>query len=227
MARIKFSPIISDVKGKIGNIVFQGGKSGTIIRERVLPRNPKTQLQSIKRGLLNEVKSEWQNLTTDQRNSWLSLSSFMKQKQKNDQTKQLTGYELFVQSNFIRNQASITSVFETSLRTSTVSGYSNEVDVLNPSSFIMSVEAFTSDADMYVSLYMSRPFRQSASIAQSEVRYLGTVFSSFGNIDLTQAYQEMFGVLPVSGQKALIKNIAFLPSDGWIAKQAYQDLIFE
>ena len=227
MARVKLSPIISSIKGKLGNSVFQGGKSGIILREKVIPRNRRTQLQIQKRALLQATKSEWQELTTTQKDSWTALANFMKQKQKNDATKVLTPYELFIQSNFTRNQADIPTIQQTPLETATIVAYYQEVSNLTPTKFEMYLETRAQGTKTYSSLYLSRPFRQSAAISRSEVRYIDTIYDSYGDLDITAKYLSLFGTLPISGQKLLLKRVSFLPDSGWISKVYFEEFIIE
>ncbi len=225
MARIKLSPIIASINGKVGNAVFQTGKSGTILRERVIPRNRNTVLQRQKRNLLQTTKSEWQTLSTDQKNSWVALAAFMLKKQKHSATRSLTAYELFIQSNFIRNQSEIPSKLLTTLETATIISWYQEVDTLTALSFKMYLETSTQGAVTYSAFYISKPFRQSSAIAKSSVRYIDSIYDNFGTLDLTDNYKSLFGSLPVSGQKVLIKRVAFLPNSGWISKVYYEEII--
>lgn len=225
MARVKLSPVITSINGKLGNAVFQGGKSGIILREHVIPRNANTQLQRKARGLLNSVKSEWQGLGTAGRNSWIAFASFVQKKQKHNNTKSLSPYELYIQSGYLHNQGDYTSAFITSLETAAVVSFFTDIQTLTSVLFIIYVEITVLTGDVITSIYLSRPYRQSAAIPKSSLRYVATTAINGDSLDVTDKYLELFGTLPVSGQKILVKRIAFLEFSGWVSNEFIEEII--
>lgn len=227
MARIQTSPIITSIKGKLGNSVFQTGKSGIILREKVKPNDRKTEDQIKARIRLHAIKSFWQNLTSAQRNTWIALSDFMKQKQKNDATRILSPYNLFMQSNIVRNLVFNTEQLTTSLDVPTVLGYNTEIDYpINPS-FTWLVDTSITGGTATTAFFISKPYRQSATIPNSAVRYATYFDENFQSRNIADFYTNKFGILPVSGQKVRIKLIAFYEDDGWIGTSFYMDVIIE
>lgn len=225
MARIKLSPLISSINGKLGNAVFQGGKSGIILREKVKPRNPRTQSQSNSRNRLASVKALWQNLTSDERNSWISLSTFYKRSTKHNTTKFLSPYELFIQSNTIRLQGTFDPLLTTNLELLSVDEvqfnmFRRAGDVLEAE-----LEIGTSGDIEYRVLYASRPHRQSASISKSEVRFIKIALNDASQMDITNEYQEIFKTLPNVGDKVLMKAIGFNLNSGWTSKVSFEEVI--
>ncbi len=75
----------------------------------------------------------------------------------------------------------------------------------------------------YRAVYMSKPHRQSASIAKSEVRFIFSGLNDGAFVDITDIYLNLFSSLPVVGDKVLVKTIGFLENSGWTSKPTYQE----
>jgi hypothetical protein len=82
MARLIFSPLLSDARGKVGDVVFSGWKGTPYVRRRVIPANPNSAAQQAIRAAMTLCVASWQSLTANEQNSWLtyaaarSISSF-------------------------------------------------------------------------------------------------------------------------------------------------------
>jgi len=71
MAKITPSPIVSNIRGKIGNLIFQRWKSLNICRNMPIGiHNPSTSRQSIVRNLLSSLRTAYGNLSIDQKVAW-------------------------------------------------------------------------------------------------------------------------------------------------------------
>lgn len=60
MARVTYSPLVSDVRGKAGDAVFASWKGRGYVRQRVIPSNPQTAAQTAVRDAMAEVVALWQ-----------------------------------------------------------------------------------------------------------------------------------------------------------------------
>ena len=224
MARVKLSPIISSINGKLGNAVFQGGKSGVILREKVKPRNQNTAKQVAARNRLSTIKRAWQNLTTTQNDSWVSFASFYQKKTKHNSTKILTAYELFMQHNSVRFQGDFDILETTTFETTSVDLVDIVLDLPIPSQLTLDLAIVPEDFVDNVAVYISKPFRQSASIAKSEVRFILSQANPIELADITSLYLALFQRLPSSGEKVLIKSIGFSQTSGWNSKPNFQEI---
>lgn len=95
MARIKFSPLVTDASGSVGDTVFSKWKGRNYIRTRVDPANPQTVNQQNVRDALTEAVAIWQELSTDLKGAFDDGSSGMK----------ISGYNDFVSRNRSHIQA--------------------------------------------------------------------------------------------------------------------------
>lgn len=227
MAKITFSPIISDIKGKLGNSVFQGSQGGTTLRVKVKPKDKFTRLQQEARQRMEFVKTAWQNLTTDQLNSWKALADYMKKSTKFNSTRKLSAYNLFMQSNILRKMSDLNPVLLTSLFTTSIGYYTLRVgNPIDENLFLdFYVDNFTNGFRTLI--YLTRPYRKTSSIADSELRYFMYIDEQEEILDIQQAYLEKFGRLPQPGEKIKIKAITIMKSDGWLSRAYTMENIVE
>ena len=64
MAQIKFSPLVDDARGSVGDTTFSKWKGRSYIRTRVTPSNPQTTAQTNVRDAMRETVGLWQSLST-------------------------------------------------------------------------------------------------------------------------------------------------------------------
>ncbi len=225
MARIKLSPIISEIKGKIGNIVFQGGRSGIIIRERVVPRNRSTPAQTRSRTILTRVKGAWQTLTTTQRSQWLSLASYFNKPTKFNAQKVISAYELFIQHNTIRIQGNYDILESTTSEIQTVTQTNITFQLRNDGRILFDAGISPIDDIDNIAVYISRPFRGSAAIPKSEARFFISSSNEIETRNIAEEYLEKYNVRPVAGQKILFKIVGFQTNSGWVSKPFFIEQI--
>ncbi len=223
MARVKFSPIISSIKGKLGNAVFQGGKSGFVLREKVQPRNRNTAKQALSRNRLNQAKSGWQGLNTDQRNTWFAFADFFKKTTRHNSTKILSAYELFMQYNTIRLIHEDFILDTTTFDLFTVDSWELSADLDGVSILEATAVPTPTLTNSIVFVYMSAPFRQSSSIPNSNMRYITSLNNTILSADVTDLYMAIFKRLPSAGEKVKMKAIAISQNSGWNSKPFIQE----
>lgn len=72
MAKILFSGLVDEIIGKLAGSVFQYSYGGWQVHAKGKPRNPQTKYQQLRRGDFGFLSSTWRNLTTAQRNTFIS-----------------------------------------------------------------------------------------------------------------------------------------------------------
>jgi hypothetical protein len=112
MAKIKFSALMSDMRGKLNGSVLSKNRGGSYIRNKVTPSNPQTTAQMSVRGIFAGIASAWSTLTESQR---LSFNNKVSQYASTDifgDIRNPSGKALFQKLNqnlSISNQATLTS----------------------------------------------------------------------------------------------------------------------
>lgn len=95
MARISLSPLIVDIRNKIGDTVFSKWKGVNYARSRVDPSNPNTVNQQEVRDALRQLVTLWQALAGIVRTSWADFAS----------GRNLSGFNAFVGVNAVDQRA--------------------------------------------------------------------------------------------------------------------------
>lgn len=102
MARVKFSPIVTNISGSIGGITFQRNKFGMTMRQRPMPLNPSTARQYLIRQKMIVIQKAWQNLTDAQRLQWDRYMDFSLHTTKHDRSVKLSGHALYLKYQLMR-----------------------------------------------------------------------------------------------------------------------------
>lgn len=95
MARIKFSALVSDVRGKIGGNIFSRNRGGAYVRTHVKSINPNTNAQQVIRNRMAALVQQWRSFTDSERLSWKNVSQLFPQTNKLGEVFFLTGQQLF------------------------------------------------------------------------------------------------------------------------------------
>lgn len=112
MAIIKFSAMVSDVRGTIGGNVFSRNKGGSYVRTYVKPNNPKTTAQAAVRSLFGALASAWRSLTQAQRNAWNAIVDQYPYQDKLGNSKIYSGEQLYIKLNSNLNAAGLPQLVE-------------------------------------------------------------------------------------------------------------------
>lgn len=74
MAQIKYSALVSEVKGKLNGSVLQNGKTSAVLRNNLFVKKSSSQAQQLRRNQLASVAGMWRGLTYEERQSWMDGS---------------------------------------------------------------------------------------------------------------------------------------------------------
>lgn len=99
MAKVKLSAIISDIRGKLQNVVFTGSRSGLNIRTRVKPSNPNTSFQSVVRALFAIATAAFRELSEVNIALWNSVAGQGNKNNVFGDSYRTTGHKLYVAQN--------------------------------------------------------------------------------------------------------------------------------
>lgn len=101
MAKVVFSAVVGDARGKTGGTVFTKGRHGAFIRRKVSPIQPRTSAQQNVRASFTALSKAWSGALMDdtKRAAWNALASAYPQKDKFGASHTLTGLQLFQKLN--------------------------------------------------------------------------------------------------------------------------------
>ena len=96
MARVKFSPIVTNISGSVGGVTFQRNKFGHTMRQKPLPPKSATSAQLYIRTLIASLQASWAGLTDVARLQWVRYPDFSGQTIKHDKNVHLSGQGLYI-----------------------------------------------------------------------------------------------------------------------------------
>lgn len=73
MAKVKFSALISEMRGKLNGSVFSRNRGGAYLRNKVTPLNPQTIFQVGVRAFFTTITQSWRGLSAANRTAWNSI----------------------------------------------------------------------------------------------------------------------------------------------------------
>jgi hypothetical protein len=206
--RLKFGAIVVAGSGKIGGHVVAKGRSGSYMRTKVKPVNPKTTKQITVRSFLTTLSQAWKSLTTAQLLAWnTAVASYQKHNKFGDLVKP-SGFNLYIGLN--RNLKDVNvAIINTPATPAAVPSMATFAPtsatgtpalslVFTPT--VPAATAFKVFATVGMSAgksYVKNQFRQITVLP-------ATTVSPFNAL---AAYTAVFGSIPAIGQKFFIKVV--------------------
>ena len=204
MALIKLSGFLGDLRGKIAGSVFALTGSGLVMKRKPNPVNKNTEKQSLRRSFASLLQQEWFLLTAQQRQCWNTWSALNPIKQQNFTGLFINAQQTFIKLNYYRllyNLAIIKSpVFNKALNTP-VSGSLSLVS----GNLILTMDRSINDSTEFIILLLTKSLP--LTINNPGNLYRAIVFTTTGTdtFDVSSPYFDIFGRLPVSGEKVFMK----------------------
>lgn len=220
MALVKYSAIISNIRGSIGSATFQVQLGGNVLRSKPRPSNRNTPEQSIIRQNIKTVQAAWSALTSEQRSSWFNFLSFVPSYQRRSPGVQLTGFTLFLRYNSIRLAAGFPLL--------TTLSYV-ELDVLQPVPVVIFSEGvlfLSYDEDFNVSDYsfllkVTPAIRNVTMSNRKDLRILQVAHvGEKSSFPFTDAFVAKYGSLPAVGTGILV-SVQYFKANAPILSQPF------
>lgn len=99
MAIIKTSALVSEIRGKVGGVVFARNRGGAYVRQFVSPVQAETEPRTEARGRLGQISAAWETLTDTQRQGWTDYGQAVGSVNSLGDTHPISGIAAFVRSN--------------------------------------------------------------------------------------------------------------------------------
>ncbi len=94
MATVIWSALLSDARGKIGDVVFSGWKGRAYVRRRVIPANPNSAAQQAIRTAMTLCVASWQSFSVNEKASWTDYAA----------SRAISTFNSFTQSNIVQER---------------------------------------------------------------------------------------------------------------------------
>lgn len=102
MAVVKYSGLVTDMKGKIGGSVMAGGSGGATMRQNKYGNSKQSANFQRQKARVSSVSQAWRQLTDTQRNAWNAVTTEFPTTNKWGEPRFPSGYELFQRLNITR-----------------------------------------------------------------------------------------------------------------------------
>lgn len=208
MARITTSALISDIRGKVGGVVFQGGQSGLIARNKTIPVNRRTLAQTQSKKDLFNIQQEWKALTDAQRDDWNLFAATYPVLQKFSTTKTINGQQYFIKYNDYRVRYGLGVLQNPDFTLPTFQAIDIQIYNFVGNMFCLANRRLDPTNEFMV-LFLS--FEAPNSVTNAGNRRKMIIFNTgfFNNLIITNAYLDVYGRLPDVGTEIFYKVAMF------------------
>lgn len=215
MARIKTGAIITDIRGKIKGSVFQSGQGGLIMRNNPNPVNKRSNPQNAIRVVIGTLHNQWKGLGNGTRAQWDAFAQFTGTKQINDSNRILSGQQLFIKINSIRQLYGVGNLSNPVFSRFSLTPVTLQVQSTFGTLNIRSSRALVA-ADEFLSVKLSTVVLD--TVNNSSGRFKQIIFTSVDGIvqNITTQYTEIFGAIPSTGDSIFIEYLLHEKSNGLV-----------
>lgn len=195
MARVKLSPIFTQVSGSIGGMTIQRNKFGISLRQKPLPLNIGSVAQYNVRQLITAIQHAWQELTDAQRLQWNRYLDFSGQTIKRDRSVKLSGHALYIKYQLFRllsGYALLTDITYVPMPAVPL------LDEMTIAAGVFEIEFTTAvDYSDYFFLFkISTPRSENKAFSRRGLRFMKTTLADTAFFEIQDSYIAAFGVLP-------------------------------
>ncbi len=199
MTKVKFSALVSDMRGKLNGSVFTKNRFGAALRNKVTPVNRNSTDQAKIKSLFTSFNQKWRTLTGDQQKAWNSAVEDFKRTNIFGDSIKPSGINLYSELNSnlaIIGQAEITTPPLPS-NVPGITGFTLDVDsTVGAQKFDIDFTPTPTDSDVIHMIYATRCYSAGKSFIKSEYRMIGTIPSgSAAPFDALTAWITKFGIL--------------------------------
>jgi hypothetical protein len=208
MAKIKFSALVSDMRGKLNGSVASHNRGGSYFRNKVTPVNPRSASQVAARSRFASFSQQWRTLTQVQIAAWNSAVGAYAKKNIFGNLKNPTGAQLFQKVNnnlVVSGGSAITSPAApkgVSVVTAGVLTYTSATPALSLA-YSGNVPAATR-----VKVYATPPLSAGVSFVKTQFRLITTLApAAVSPANILTPYNSKFGSVGAVGTKIFVKII--------------------
>lgn len=171
MARITYSGLVTDIRGKVGGTVFQGNKHGNTVKNKPSMVLPGSVDQNSSKARFALAVSSWTTASQATRDNWNAWAIANPQYAKFNPSSMLSGFEVFVRFHVNRFRISLLIVTNPSAGTIPIPVFAPIVEMNGNYGFIRSNPSFGGD-DLYWNVYMALNIKSSWNFIGTKPRFV-------------------------------------------------------
>lgn len=200
MARVKLSPLLTEISGSIGGITIQRNKFGLSIRQKPIPLDKFTPAQAVIRAHIATIQAAWQDLTAAERLQWNRFLDYSGQTIRRNNSVKLSGHALYIKYQLFRLLAGFPLL--TTITYVTMPEVQPFVAVTNIGTHLnVTFQSALDVSEYFFVILLSNPRQASRAFSPSGLRVCSTSYPpiDYTTYDIKSSYLAAFGALPVAG----------------------------
>jgi hypothetical protein len=203
--KTKFGSIIVAGSGKIGGHVASKNRSGSYLRTKVSPTQPRTTYQLAVRQTLSQISSSWKALTTAQILNWNNAVAMYKKTDVFGDVVSPSGFNLFQKLNNNLTRIGKAVLTTPPLPTAVPDVSTGTLTAVHAGALTVT---FTTDPIVTASsveVWATAPQSPGKTFIKSELRYIGILPTITAHASLlTTLYNAKFGTVGSAGQQIFV-----------------------
>jgi len=205
-AKVKYSALVSDMRGKLNGSVASRNRGGAYLRNKTTPLNPQSNYQTNVRNYFSDVAKAWRGLLAEERTAWNSaVSGFITTDVFGDGLTP-SGSNLHQKLNLNLKNIGV-AVITTPPTPAAVPTFATLSLAIAKGAGTATI-AFTPAiaATEKVLLYATPGMSPGKTFAKNDYRLIGILTSADVTPEnIKSAYETKFGTIPAAGQKVFVK----------------------
>lgn len=204
--KMKFGAIVVDGRNKIGGQVASKNRAGAYLRTKVTPVNPRSSSQSDVRERLAAISSSWRGLLVTEIAAWNAAVDQWKKTDIFGDLKKPTGFNLFQRLNNYIAMAAGTPLTVPPAPVAVSTFHSFAAAIVSGTSIVLTWLPDATISNEKVIISATPGLSKGVSFAKSLFRVISVdVLGNDTPLTITFAYTNVFGSVPVTGQKVFFE----------------------
>lgn len=200
MASIKWSALVSEVKGVLNGSILSVGNAGQTIRNRTTGNRANTSRWSAVKIRLSYVSSQWRSLTSGQQAAWTAAGVGYPYTDKFGNSQTPSGFQLYCTLNINRLILGQSLLSTPSAPPSQESISPVEVNYANPTTLSLEFNNTLGNAS-YLQIFASAPVSKGVTSLPQNLRQIYSVITSTSNpIDIWSSYTAAYYTPPANSR---------------------------
>lgn len=226
MAITTNSALISEIRGKVGNLVFSRNASGPFVREYVSPVQPNSAGQQLYTSITADLTEYWRELPPRSKIRWKDFARDYPYYNALGQQRFYTGYQLFCRQNHWIYRRTDTVIYDP-LPPRDFVPFSASVDWPSPLTMRMTLQNPGQLTNMFFLLYATtQVFASRTKFFRPDYRYFAAVANTAtGPFSIYTVYRNVFPVIITEDMRIGFWVRIFDQNTGWMSPGYYWDQI--
>lgn len=204
MALVKLSGIIGEIKGSIGGSVFSNSGAGLVLKTKTTPVNRNTIKQNNQRIIINDLQSQWINLSPFQRDCWVQWLKLFPIKQNNFNKLNINAQQAFIKINVPFRLYGHPILLVPVFRPSTIQPISFSMSV-GGGNLLLASDRRLNNVNEFIELLCTVVLPITRINPGSLFKSVIFATNSLLSQNVSIPYTDVFGILPVVGRQIFFK----------------------